>query len=61
MSLVSAYEAGEAELGRADAVVVAEGAALLAQDHGAQVAHARLVRAHAAAAGHALHKHKHLS
>lgn len=49
----SAYEAREAQVGRADAVVVAERAALLAQDHGAQVAHARLVRAHAAASRHA--------
>lgn len=49
----SAYEAGEAELRGADAVVVAERAALLAQDHRAQVAHARLLRAHAAAPRHA--------
>lgn len=43
---VSAYEAGEAELGRADAVVVAEGAALLAEDHRPQVADAGVVGAH---------------
>lgn len=52
----SAYEAREAELGRPDAVVVAERAAFLAQDHGAQVAHARVIRAHAAAPRHALQK-----
>lgn len=50
----SAYEARETQLGGPDAVVVAEGTALLAQYHGAQVAHARVVCAHAAAPRNAL-------
>lgn len=51
---MSADKAGETQLRRADAVVVAEGTAFLAQDHRSQVAHACVVSAHASTSRYAL-------
>lgn len=54
----SANQASETELRGADAVVVAEGTALLAEDHSTEVAHASVVGANAPAAGNTLKRKK---